>query len=106
MARLREGKAGRLDSRDPLFRSRKGGVLGRQAIYRVVRRAAARAGVPRKVGPHSMRHSFASHLITGGADLRAVQEMLGHSSVATTQVYTKVENRWLKEVHEKFHPRA
>ncbi|MHC4778620.1 MAG: site-specific tyrosine recombinase/integron integrase [Planctomycetota bacterium] len=106
LASLREARGGRLDGAGPLFLSRKGGALGREAIYRIVRRAAGRAGLQRKVGPHTMRHSFASHLVTGGADLRAVQEMLGHASVATTEVYTHVENRWLKEVHKKFHPRS
>ncbi|MHC5037649.1 MAG: site-specific tyrosine recombinase XerD [Planctomycetota bacterium] len=90
----------------PLFISRKGGRLGRQAIFRLVQRAGWAAGIRRRISPHTLRHSFASHLVSGGADLRVVQEMLGHSSVATTQVYTHVENRWLKKMHAQFHPRA
>lgn len=89
----------------PVFLSRKGGSMGREALFRVVKKAADRAGTTRKVSPHTLRHTFATHLVAGGADLRAVQEMLGHSSVATTQVYTHVENSWLKDVHKKFHPR-
>ena len=90
----------------PLFLSRTGGRLGREAVFRLVKRAAARAGLSVRVSPHTLRHTFASHLVAGGADLRAVQEMLGHASVATTQVYTHVENRWLKDEHRRFHPRG
>jgi len=106
LSRVRERQGGRLDAEGPLFRSRTGGRLGREAIFRRVRKAASRAGLIKRVSPHTLRHSFASHLVAGGADLRSVQEMLGHSSVATTQVYTHVENRWLKSLHGKFHPRA
>ncbi len=99
-------RKGMAPDKEPLFLSRKGGPLSRSALYRRVRRAASRRGLSRRVGPHTLRHSFASHLVAGGADLRTVQELLGHSSVATTQVYTHVENRWLKDLHGKFHPRA
>jgi integrase/recombinase XerD len=106
LATVRKKQDGRLASDAPLFASRKGGALGREAIFRRVKKAAARAGFLKKVSPHVLRHSFASHLVKRGADLRSVQEMLGHSSVATTQIYTHVESRWLKDLHAKFHPRS
>ena len=89
-----------------LFLSRRGRRLRREAIWTLVKKYAARAGVPETVGPHTLRHSFATHVLAGGADLRQVQEMLGHASIATTQIYTHVDQTRLKKVHAKFHPRA
>lgn len=80
--------------------------LGRQSAWAIIRDAAQKAGIRAEVSPHSLRHSFATHLLAGGADLRVVQELLGHSSVATTQVYTLVTVEHLKEVHASAHPRA
>jgi integrase/recombinase XerD len=74
-------------------------------IWEIVRFHAARAGIPPDIGPHTLRHSFATHLVAGGVDLRHVQEMLGHASIATTQRYTHVDAGRLKAVHGKFHPR-
>jgi integrase/recombinase XerD len=74
-------------------------------IWEAVRHHAARAGIPPDIGPHTLRHSFATHLVAGGVDLRHVQEMLGHASIATTQRYTHVDAGRLKAVHSKFHPR-
>lgn len=86
--------------------SRSGKRLRREAIWELVKKYAIRSGVPASISPHTMRHSFATHLLAGGADLRQVQEMLGHSSIATTQIYTHVDPSRLKKVHQKFHPRA
>jgi len=89
-----------------LLLSRRGIRLGRQRIWELLKRYARRAGATSHVSPHTMRHSFATHLVAGGADIRQVQEMLGHSSIATTQIYTHVDHKRLKAVHRKFHPRA
>lgn len=89
-----------------LFVSRRGGRISRTTVWRLVRRYARLAGIRKTVYPHALRHSFASHLLAGGADLRAVQEMLGHASIVTTQVYTHVDSGRLKDVHRRFHPRG
>jgi integrase/recombinase XerD len=86
--------------------SRGGKRLRREAIWQLVKRYARRAGVSADVSPHTLRHSFATHLLAGGADLRQVQELLGHASIATTQIYTHVDQSRLKRVHAQFHPRA
>lgn len=80
--------------------------VARQTVARILTKCAKRAGVDPRLFPHALRHSFATHLIEGGADLRMVQEMLGHASVATTQIYTHVDRKRLKEIHRRFHPRA
>jgi integrase/recombinase XerD len=89
-----------------LLLSRSGKRLRRETIWELVKRYARRAGVSEDVGPHTLRHSFATHLLSGGADLRQVQELLGHASIATTQIYTHVDQSRLKRVHQQFHPRA
>jgi len=91
---------------DWLFLSRGGRRLRREAIWELVKKYSLIAGIPVSISPHTMRHSFATHLLAGGADLRQVQEMLGHASIATTQIYTHVDQSRLKKVHEQFHPRA
>jgi integrase/recombinase XerD len=96
----------RTDAGDVLFLNRIGGQLTRMGIWKIVQSYAAQAGVPKDVHPHTFRHSFATHLLEGGADLRAVQEMLGHADIATTQVYTHIDRAYLKEVHRTFHPRG
>lgn len=85
--------------------SARGNRLSRMRIWEIVQEHAAAAGIPPGIGPHTLRHSFATHLVAGGVDLRHVQEMLGHASIATTQRYTHVDATRLKSVHERFHPR-
>ena len=89
-----------------LFLSRRGNRLGRQMLWRIVTKHARAAGIRTPVHPHTLRHSFATHLLAGGADLRAVQMMLGHADISTTQVYTHVEKDRLLSVHKRFHPRG
>ena len=89
-----------------LFLSQHGKPMRREDLWRVVTEAAVRAGISKKIYPHLLRHSFATHLLEGGADLRAVQQMLGHADISTTQIYTHVDRSRLAAVHRKFHPRA
>lgn len=89
-----------------LFLNPRGGALSRQSLWVIVRRAAAAAGVRRRVSPHVLRHSFASHLLENGADLRSVQTMLGHADIATTQIYTHLPSAALRRMYDDFHPRA
>ncbi len=84
----------------------RGEPLSRVGAWGVVRRATERAGIKKRVTPHTLRHSFATHLLEGGADLRAVQEMLGHADLSTTQIYTHVDREYLRSVHKQFHPRG
>jgi integrase/recombinase XerD len=90
----------------PLFVSRTGKRLARQQAWTIVKRAAAAAGLTGRVSPHTLRHSFATHLLEGGADLRIVQELLGHASISTTQLYTHVTGERIREVYARAHPRA
>lgn len=89
-----------------VFLSVNGRPLTRARIWTIVKEAAARAGIEKNVYPHILRHSFASHLLAGGADLRVIQEMLGHADIATTQIYTHVDRDRLADIHRRFHPRA
>lgn len=89
-----------------VFVSRSGQPLSRIDLWTLVKKHCQRAGLPATVSPHTLRHSFATHLLSGGADLRTVQELLGHSSIRTTQHYTHVDRKRLKELHRKFHPRG
>lgn len=93
-------------STDILFLNRFGGKFTRQGFWKIVVGYAKKSGLYKKVHPHTFRHSFASHLLEGGADLRTVQVMLGHADISTTQIYTHITRERLKEIHQKFHPRG
>lgn len=96
----------RTSDADTVFLSKLGKKMSRKEFWRQLKHFAKKAGVSQFVSPHIFRHSFASHLLQGGADLRAVQDLLGHSSLATTQIYTHIDSRQIKEIHRKFHPRG
>jgi len=95
-----------LREQDKLFVNQRGGELTRQGLYKIVQRHARAAGLDGKMSPHTLRHTFATHLLAGGCDLRAVQEMLGHADIATTQIYTHLSAERLKDVYFRAHPRA
>ncbi|HEX7243592.1 MAG TPA: site-specific tyrosine recombinase XerD [Longimicrobiaceae bacterium] len=99
--RLDRGK-----SEGRVFLNARGGPLTRMGVWKILRQHVEAAGIGKHVSPHTLRHSFATHLLEGGADLVAVQEMLGHADISTTQIYTHVDRRYLAEVHRSFHPRA
>ena len=88
-----------------VFLSARGRPIGRTAVWSLVKESARRAGIGKTVSPHTLRHTFATHLLEGGADLAAVQELLGHADISTTQIYTHVDREYLRDVHRKFHPR-
>lgn len=103
----RRGPAGRNES--PVFLNARGGPLTRAGVFLILNRVARASGIltsSRTIGPHVLRHAFATHLLAGGADLRVVQELLGHASIVTTQIYTRVEPQTLREIHARFHPRG
>lgn len=93
------------EGRGTLFLNSQGKPLSRMGAWKMLRKYVKMAGIEQAVSPHTLRHSFATHLLEGGADLRAVQEMLGHADIATTQIYTHVDREYLRSVHRQFHPR-
>jgi integrase/recombinase XerD len=107
MRYLRSGRAELLKNRESVyvFITRRGRPLTRQGFWKLLRLRAAAAGIPNTISPHMLRHSFATHLLDHGADLRSVQAMLGHANIATTQIYTHVERERLKRLHARFFPR-
>lgn len=92
------------DNKDILFLNRRGTLLSRVMIFMIIKDLARKAGIKKTISPHTLRHSFATHLIEGGADLRAVQEMLGHESITTTEIYTHLDRSFLRKTLEQFHP--
>lgn len=90
---------------DILFLNRRGGKLSRVMIFYIIKDYTAKAGIQKNIHPHTLRHSFATHLVEGGADLRAVQEMLGHESISTTEIYTHLDREFLRDTLHRFHPR-
>ncbi len=99
-------KIAKVSSGGFVFLNYRGGKLSRMGIWEIVRKWAERAGIRKSVHPHTLRHTFATHLIEGGADIRAVQQMLGHESIITTQIYTHISQKHIREVYHKFHPRG
>jgi integrase/recombinase XerD len=91
---------------DVVFLNRRGKKLTRVMVFLIIKNLAASAGIQKTISPHTFRHSFATHLIEGGADLRAVQEMLGHESITTTEIYTHLDRDYLRQVLADFHPRS
>ncbi|MEO6686699.1 MAG: site-specific tyrosine recombinase XerD [Dyadobacter sp.] len=94
------------DSEDIVFLNRRGGQLSRVMVFLIIKDVAEKAGIAKNVSPHTFRHSFATHLIEGGASLRAVQEMLGHESITTTEIYTHLDRDYLRQIITEFHPRS
>lgn len=106
VTQARPGLAERGRSEPALFLNQRGRRLTRQGCWKLLKRHAEHAGLARRISPHTLRHSFATHLLDGGADIRIVQELLGHASVSTTQIYTRVSHERLREVYDRAHPRA
>ncbi|MBP6976740.1 MAG: site-specific tyrosine recombinase XerD [Lentimicrobiaceae bacterium] len=93
------------EAKDILFLNKRGGQLSRVMVFKIIKDLAARCGIRKTISPHTLRHSFATHLVEGGADLRAVQEMLGHESITTTEIYTHLDRRYLRDTIISYHPR-
>ena len=101
--RLDRGKGA---GKGAVFLNARGGALSRMGVWKILQKHVERAGITKRVTPHTLRHTFATHLLEGGADLAAVQEMLGHADISTTQIYTHVDRDYLRDVHRRYHPRS
>lgn len=106
MKEIRSHLSIKKDYEDTLFLSRRGKSLSRQMIFMMIKALAVNINLNKKISPHTLRHSFATHLLKNGADLRAIQQMLGHESITTTEVYVHLDNTFLKKIVEKYHPRG
>ena len=104
--KIRPEYARKRNSKGVLFLSNRGLPISRKTIWNIIKTTAIKSGIAKNVSPHTFRHSFATHLLEGGADLRAVQELLGHSNISTTQIYTHLDKTYLKEIHKQYHPRG
>ena len=94
------------NTKGAVFLSNRGVSISRKTVWDLVKKYTLIAGIDKNITPHTFRHSFATHLLEGGADLRIVQELLGHSNISTTQIYTHTDKTYLKEIHKEFHPRG
>jgi len=103
---VRPEYARKTNSKGILFLSNRGIKISRKTIWNIIKNAGIKSGVEKNISPHTFRHTFATHLIEGGAGLRVVQELLGHSSISTTQIYTHLDQTYLKEIHKQYHPRG
>ena len=103
---IRPEYARKRNSKGVLFLSNRGMPISRKTIWNIIKNAAIKSGIGKNISPHTFRHSFATHLLEGGAGLRVVQELLGHSSITTTQIYTHLDKTYLKEIHKQYHPRG
>jgi len=106
LAEARPAFAGNGRNRPEVFLSTRGTALNRKTIWHLIKKHAHAAGITKNISPHTLRHSFATHLLDNGGDLRVIQEMLGHADIATTQIYTHIDQRRLKDTHYRFHPRS